>query len=46
MEVFYKKNSRVVVDTEKATEIVLLKYDGHNKEADTTNDKYGQIHIL
>lgn len=46
MDVFYKKTRRIVVDTEKATEIVLLKYDGDSKDADTTNDKYGQIHIL
>lgn len=46
IEVFHRKNRTVVVDTEKAKEIVLLKYDGRNKIADTTLEKYGEIHIL
>jgi hypothetical protein len=46
MEVFYKRNRPVIVDTERAKEIVLLKYDGREKASDTTFEKYGQIHIL
>lgn len=46
MEVFYKRNRPVVVDTERAREIVLLKYDGREKQSDTSNELYGQIHIF
>jgi hypothetical protein len=46
MEVFSRRERSIVVDTEKAKEIVLLKYDRDTKLSDTVNDKYGQIHIL
>lgn len=48
MQIF-SKNYRFqneVIDTEKAKEIILLKYHGKNKEQYTSLMNYGQIHIM
>lgn len=35
-----------VIDTERAKEILLLRYHDREKHLDTTLDEYGQIHIM
>lgn len=35
-----------VIDTEKAKNILLLRYHDREKHLDTASDKYGQIHIM
>jgi hypothetical protein len=45
-DVFVRNTPRQVVDTEKARELVLLKYNKKTRLADTSETNYGQIHIL
>lgn len=46
MKIFSKDYKHRVIDTEKATEIILLKYDRKKKREDTSRTDYGQIHIM
>ena len=46
LELFSKNFRPQIVDTEKAKELVLLKYHKKSKEVDTNARAYGEIHIL
>lgn len=45
MDVFYTSPPRII-DTEKAKEIVLLKYSKKTRQVDTNSHRFGPIHIL
>lgn len=46
MNIFSKNYHTPVIDTEKAKDIVLLKYSNKSKVEDTKLNSYGQIHIM
>lgn len=46
MDAFAKKPISTVIDTERAKELILFKYDGSDRKGHTNHDKYGQIHII
>lgn len=46
MQIFSKDYKNSVIDTEKAKEIVLLKYNRKTKINDTRRNDFGEIHIM
>lgn len=46
MEIFNPNYRPDVIDTERADNLVLLRYLDKQKLSDTTHSKYGQIHIM
>lgn len=46
MEVFSKDYRPLVIDTEKAREINLIRYNESEKKKDSLSERYGRIHIM